>query len=82
MKIILYTKNGCPWCKEVLELFAEKSVSFEEREVHSNPQYFEELKNKSGQEKTPTMDLDGEIFADIDKKAIKKVLKEKGYPGF
>lgn len=81
MKIILYTKTGCPWCKEVLDLFAEKKVQFEEREVFSNKAYFDELIAKSGQKKTPTMEIDGEIFADTDREAIEKVLKDKGYWG-
>jgi glutaredoxin len=82
MAIILYTKTGCPWCKGVLELFKEKGVAFEEREVTGNKVYFEELVTKSGQTKTPTMDLDGEITADSDKDQIAAILKAKGYPGF
>lgn len=82
MNIILYTKTGCPWCHDVLELFKEKKVKFEEREVRSNPTYFAELKQKSGQEKTPTLDIDGEILADSDREAVEKYLKEKKYPGF
>jgi len=82
MTIILYTKTGCPWCHGVLDLFKEKNVIFEEREVRRNPVYFEELKAKSGQTKTPTMDLDGEITADSDREQIAAVLKGKGYPGF
>ena len=79
MKIILYTKTGCPWCRGVLDLFKEKKVQFEEREVLKNKTYFDELVAKSGQTKTPTMDLDGEITADSDREAIEKVLKEKKY---
>jgi glutaredoxin 3 len=82
MNIILYTKNGCPWCRGVLDLFKEKNVTFEEREVMGNKTYFDELVKKSGQTKTPTMDLDGEITADSDKEAIAVILKAKGYPGF
>jgi mRNA interferase MazF len=82
MNIILYTKTGCPWCAGVLELFEEKGVKFEEREVTGNKDYFDELVKKSGQTKTPTMDLDGEIFADSDREAIEKILTEKNYPGF
>jgi glutaredoxin len=82
MNIILYTKTGCPWCKGVLDLFKEKNVQFEEREVTRNPAYFEELKAKSGQTKAPTMDLDGEITADSDREQIAAVLKAKGWPGF
>jgi glutaredoxin len=82
MNIILYTKTGCPWCKGVLDLFREKNVKFEEREVTGNKAYFDELVAKSGQTKTPTMDLDGEITADSDREAIEKILKVKNYPGF
>ena len=82
MEIILYTKLGCPWCKGVLELFKEKDVRFEEREVTRNKAYYAELVAKSGQTKTPTMDLDGEITADSDREQIAAILKGKGYPGF
>jgi glutaredoxin len=82
MSIILYTKTGCPWCTGVLDLFKDKNVEFEEREVTGNPAYFAELKAKSGQTKTPTMDQDGEITADSDREQIAAVLKGKGYPGF
>jgi glutaredoxin 3 len=82
MNIILYTKTGCPWCTGVLDLFAEKGVKFEEREVTRNKAYFDEMVAKSGQTKAPTVDIEGEIFADSDKEQIAVVLKEKGYEGF
>jgi glutaredoxin len=82
MSIILYTKTGCPWCEGVLDLFKEKKVQFEEREVTGNKIYYAELVAKSGQTKTPTMDLDGEITADSDRDQISAVLKGKGYAGF
>ncbi|MBP6858657.1 MAG: glutaredoxin family protein [Candidatus Pacebacteria bacterium] len=82
MTIILYTKTSCPWCTGVLDLFAEKGVKFEEREVTRNKAYFDEMVAKSGQTKAPTLDIDGEIFADSDRGQIKAVLKGKGYAGF
>lgn len=74
MKIILYTKTGCPWCRGVLDLFKEKKVQFEEREVLGNKEYFDELVVKSGQTKTPTLDIDGKIYADSDRDAVEKIL--------
>ena len=82
MPIILYIKTGCPWCVGVLKLFAEKGVKFEEREVTRNKVYFDEMVAKSGQTKAPTIDIDGEIFADSDREQIAAVLKGKGYEGF
>ena len=57
-------------------------MQFEEREVTGNKAYYDELVAKSGQTKTPTMDLDGEITADSDREQISVVLKGKGYAGF
>ena len=36
--------------------------------------YFDELVAKSGQTKTPTLDIDGEILADSDREAVAKRL--------
>jgi len=78
MSIIIYTKTGCPWCRDALAFLNENKILFEEREVLSNPAYFEELVSKSGQTKTPTFDIDGEILADSDREAIEVYLKAKG----
>ena len=77
MKIILYTKTGCPWCEDVLELFKEKNIAFEEREVLRNRIYYDELVKKSGQTKTPTLDIDGSILADSDREQVEEYLKNK-----
>ena len=82
MSIILYTKNGCPWCDEVRVLLQEKNVSFEERECRNNTDHFEELVKKSGQTLTPTLDIDGEILADSDAEQVGEYFKKKGVPGF
>lgn len=76
--IILYTKKGCPFCDGVRELLNEKRVIFEEREVLSNPKYYQELVEKSGQRLTPTLDIDGEIIADSDRDEVFDYLKKKG----
>jgi glutaredoxin len=82
MNIIIYTKKGCPWCRDVLGLFAEKGVQYEEREVRGNKAYHDELVTKSGQDLTPTLDIGGEILADSDREQVTVYLKSKGYPGF
>jgi glutaredoxin len=78
MHIIIYTKTGCPWCEEALVFLRDNHITFEEREVRSHSEYFDELVKKSGQDKTPTFDIDGEILADSDADQIKKYLTEKG----
>lgn len=78
MSLIIYTKTGCPWCIAALNYLNEKKITYEEREVRSNPEFRKELEEKSGQSKAPTIDLDGEILADTDAEAIEIFLKEKG----
>lgn len=78
LMIIIYTKTGCPWCRDALAFLRDKKIPFEEREVFGNPTYFEELKKKSDQSKTPTFDIDGEILADSDADQIKEYLEKKG----
>lgn len=82
MSLIVYTKQGCPWCEEVLELLRSKSITFDERECRNNEEHFAELKKKSGQDKTPTLDVDGDILADSDAQAVSVFLKKKGFPQF
>ena len=77
MQIILYTKKGCGWCNEVRDFFNEKNVTFEEREVRSNESYFNELIEKSGQDRTPTLDINGVILADTDVEAVESYLQSK-----
>ena len=75
--LIIYTKTGCPWCRDALAFLRDKKVEFEEREVLGDSSYFAELKTKSNQTKTPTLDLDGDILADTDAPAIEAWLKNK-----
>ena len=77
MNIIIYTKTGCQWCREVLDLLNEKNVAYEEREVRNNPRYMAELIEKSGRNKTPTLDIDGEILADSDKEEVAEYMRNK-----
>ncbi len=78
MSIIMYSKNGCPWCNEVRDFLMGKDVSFEEREVRESEENYQELLEKSGQDKTPTFDIEGEIFPDSDVNELKDILKGKG----
>ncbi len=78
MKLILYTKTGCPWCDAVRSFLNEKKISFEEREVLGNKTFFDEMIVKSGQSKAPTLDVDGAILADTDMEAVEKFLTKRG----
>lgn len=73
--LIIYTKEGCPWCDEVKVYLNKRGIEFEEKEVLANPEYFKEMVDKSGQEKAPTLDLDGKILPDAGVEEVEEFLK-------
>jgi glutaredoxin 3 len=62
---ILYTKNRCPWCEEVITFLDEHGVGYRLKEVTSDPAAFSEMQRKSGQTRAPTMDWHGKNLADF-----------------
>jgi glutaredoxin len=76
MSLIIYTKTGCPWCIAVIDLLKTTTIPYEERNVTENPEYFEEMQQKSGQTKAPTIELDGVVYGDSDVEQLKELLSE------
>ena len=64
MSIIVYTKTGCPWATEVMTYLKSHDIPFEERDIIKNTAYKTEVEEKSGQSKSPTLDIDGVIVPD------------------
>lgn len=62
---ILYVKPGCPWCTEVVEFMTSNGVGYREKNVIDDPAAFEEMQQKSGQTRAPTLDWNGQILADF-----------------
>ena len=73
--LIVYTKTGCPWCRDALARLRSLRVSFEEREVTGNKVYFDELVALSGQTKTPTVAVAGLVCADASDNEIEAFLR-------
>lgn len=78
MNIIVYTKTKCPWAMEVIAFLQANKIPFEERDMYKNSKYKDEVIAKSGQFKSPTLDIDGHILPDSDVKQVKKYLLEIG----
>ena len=65
MNVIMYRKTGCPWANEVSAFLKERGIRCDERDVTMNPDFKREVEEKTGQSKSPTLDIDGEILADV-----------------
>ena len=77
MSAILYVKEGCPWCEDAEAELDKLGVKYERREVRSDPAYFKEMKEISGQSKAPVLDIDGRILADFGIEQLPAFLKVK-----
>ncbi len=52
-KVIIYTKDYCPYCKHAKRLLESKGISFEEHDLEDKPQEFEALMKKTGMRTVP-----------------------------
>ncbi len=79
MNIVVYTKTGCGWAEEVKDFLNTHNIPFEERDMLVHPKYKDEAIVKSGQWKSPTLDIDGDILPDSDAAQVEEYLKKKGH---
>ena len=78
MKITLYRKSGCPWSAAVMGFLGELNLPYEIKNVTTNPAYVREVEALSGQSKSPTLDIDGEILPDASVEDVAQALEKRG----
>lgn len=74
-KVIVYTKNDCPWCVKVEDFLKQNNIQFEERNAQANPEFAKEVVAKSGGAAVPVTDIDGTIILGFNAKRLKELLK-------
>ncbi len=64
-KIIAYLKPHCGWSKGVRAVLSKYNLPFEDRDIWNDPRQRLEMIQKSGQELSPCVEVDGKMLADI-----------------
>ncbi|MDC4205578.1 MAG: glutaredoxin [Candidatus Manganitrophus sp.] len=77
MNIAIYKKTGCPWAAAVAAFLKAQDIPFEERDITRNPDFKREVEEKSGQSKSPTLIIDGEVLPDASVEQVFEVLQKK-----
>lgn len=55
-EVTIYTKTGCPYCAAAKAHYQEAKIAFEERNVHLNKAWLQELlQHSGGQRKVPVI---------------------------
>lgn len=61
MSLELYTKNNCIQCKMTKSFLTQHHISFEEKNINTNPEYIDYLKDK-GFHTVPVLEEDNQAI--------------------
>ena len=77
MKVLVYSRDMCPYCKQLKEFLKENKIKFKEFDVDDDRIKLDEMVKKSGQVGVPVTDIEGKIVIGFDQEKLRKVLKIK-----
>jgi glutaredoxin len=78
-KIIAYLKPWCGWSNGVRAVLQKYNLPYEDRDIINNIQYRIEMVQKSGQELSPCVEVDGKMLADISGEELEQWLVANNY---
>ncbi len=65
MKVIAWLKPYCGWSNGVRAIFKKYNIEFEDRDIINDPENYAEMVEKSGQNLSPCVEIDGVMLADV-----------------
>ncbi len=77
-KIIAYLKPHCGWSRGVRAVLDKYNLPFEDRDIWNDPNERLEMIQKSGQELSPCVEVDGKMLADISGEELEAWLIKNG----
>ena len=77
MKVLVYSRDMCPYCKQLKEFLKKNKIKFKEFDVDDDRTKLDEMVKKSGQVGVPVTDVGGKIIVGFDQEKLRKVLKIK-----
>lgn len=77
-KIVAWMKPWCGWSQGVRAVFKKYDLPFEDRDIINNPHFYQEMIEKTGQMKQPSMEINGQILADVSGEEVEAWLLRNG----
>jgi monothiol glutaredoxin len=77
-KIVAYLKPSCGWSGGVRAVFKKYNLAYEDRDIINVPENFQEMVEKTGQTRQPTIEINGRMLADVSGEEVEAWMLENG----
>ena len=77
--IIAYLKPTCGWSMGVRGVLQKYQLTYDDRDIINNPDNYAEMVNKSGQQLSPCVEIDGQLLADVSGDEVEAYLLKSGF---
>jgi len=72
--VIIYSTPSCHYCHMAKDFFSKNNIQYVDKDLATDEAARAEAIKKSGQLRTPVIDIDGTIVVGFDKATLKKML--------
>ena len=77
-KIVAYLKPSCGWSNGVRAMLEKYELPYEDRDIINDPVQRQEMIEKSGQQLSPCVVVNGQMLADVSGEEVEAWLLENG----
>ena len=61
-KVVIYTKDPCPFCVRAINFMSDKGIPFEEIDLTDRQDEIDRIKNETGWRTVPIIMVDGQLI--------------------
>ncbi|MDD5262616.1 MAG: glutaredoxin [Methylacidiphilales bacterium] len=77
-KVVAYLKQRCGWSNGVRAVFEKYNLEYEDRDIIGDPAQRMEMIQKSRQELSPCVEINGQMLADVSGEEVEAWLLKNG----
>ncbi|MBX3734278.1 MAG: glutaredoxin [Verrucomicrobiae bacterium] len=77
-RIVAWMKPSCGWSQGVRAVLNKYNLPFEDRDIINNPDFYQEMVEKTGQMLQPSLEVNGQILADVSGEEVERWLLQQG----
>ena len=77
-EITAYLKTHCGWSNGVRAVLKKYNLPYEDRDIINRPDFYQEMVEKTGQMKQPSLEINGRILADVSGEEVEAWMLQTG----